>query len=81
MPQSLLAAATDPNLAETAAASTRRRSTTHPGLAHPAEFWSQAVALSGTHGVSMVARASRLDYDALPELRGRVQQPGDLLDA
>jgi hypothetical protein len=65
MPQSLLAAATDPNLAETAAALTRRRSTTPRGPRIPAELWSQAVALSGTHGVSMVARALRLDYDAL----------------
>jgi hypothetical protein len=62
MPQSLPAVTIDPNLAETAAALTRWRSTKPLGARIPEALWSRAVALASTHGVAKVARVLRLDY-------------------
>ena len=62
MPQSRLAATTDPNLAETAAALTRWRSTKPLGARIPEALWSRAVELASTHAVAKVARVLRLDY-------------------
>jgi hypothetical protein len=62
MPQSLLAGATDPTLAETAAALTRWRNAKSPGARIPEALWSRAVELARTHGVATVARTLRLDY-------------------
>ena len=62
MPQSLRAAATDPTLAETAAALTRWRNARPLGARIPEALWSQAVELARTRGVARVARALRLDY-------------------
>ena len=62
MPQSFPAAATDPNLAETAAALTRWRSTKPLGARIPEALWSRAVELASTHGVAKVARVLRLDH-------------------
>jgi hypothetical protein len=50
------------NLADTAAAFARWRSRTPLGSRIPEELWSQAVELSGTHGVAKVAARLRLDY-------------------
>jgi hypothetical protein len=65
MPQSSLAAATDPDLAETAAAFARWRDTTPVGARIPEALWSQAVELARTHGVGRVATLLRLDYTRL----------------
>jgi hypothetical protein len=65
MPQSFLAAATDPNLAETAAALTRWRSARPLGARMPEALWSRAVELASTHGVARVATTLRLDYTRL----------------
>jgi len=62
MPQSSLAAATDPNLAETAAAFARWRDTTPVGARIPEALWSRAVELARAHGVGRVATILRLDY-------------------
>lgn len=59
---SQLLPAADTNLAETAAALARWRSTTPRPSRIPAALWSRAVELGRTHGVAKVARVLRLDY-------------------
>jgi hypothetical protein len=53
------------DLAQTAAAFARWRSTTAQGARIPEELWSRAVELAARQGVSKVATTLRLDYAGL----------------
>jgi hypothetical protein len=58
---------TDPRLAQTAAAFAEWRSRLPRPSPIPAEFWSRAVELATTLGVSPVSRALKLDYKRLKQ--------------